>query len=185
MCLFQSSVSCLALLLPFFGGSARAGLCPRPCLAAVAAAAAAAAFPAPFSSAASASRAEPLHLHADRLAGAAQSAHKELQWLYWRGRGLQHQSATVCSPGLWASVPSPPHGRSCSLLMLLLVVLFFLLCCCWLELQLLICWLMLAIAFIKVRGPPCSVLLSPEFLDMLCPGSAVSHALFLGPRECI
>ncbi len=42
-----------------------------------------------------------------------------------------------------------------------------LLSCCWLELQLHICWLMLAAAIIQVRGPPCSVLLSPEFLEML------------------
>jgi len=43
----------------------------------------------------------------------------------------------------------------------------WLLSCCWLELRLLICWLMLAVAIVQVRGPPCSVLLSPELLEML------------------
>jgi len=39
--------------------------------------------------------------------------------------------------------------------------------------------------FYTSAGPSLQLSQSPEFLEMLSPGSAVSHALFLGPGECI
>jgi len=62
----------------------------------------------------------------------------------------------------------------------------WLLRCCWLELQLLICWLMLAVAIIQVRGPPCSIPLSLELLQMLqiCKGANGARGLVLLPKLC-